>query len=617
MALPEDLFSEIQDFSNPNEFPSLSHNQFQTPFYIDENFDSFEHNSGSNERASSIGSYSDNASVNSSAEPNGSGAESSPQIKSEIMSSPLRSDPLPFPNHLIKSEPQDNLMAQKVFNNNNNNNNHHAVSMPSKTNQLRMELLHKPRLSHGVWERVEDQKSLRVSTRGKLLRLLIYANEDIFVCNGSEQTPYFLSLWTVDPRISEPVYSQQNFQIESQHSLNPHTLQVELRLTQTKSSLQFYGEVQNREKTKIWSGQSFTFITHNSGSKKKPKKEEKEGPAVPKQKKQTKTQQKCQEPKQEQQKLQQIQYQQQEEQQKLQQSQYQPLPKPQEHLIGQSDDFIPKKKRPATEKEEDQEYDIIDKNLRVNGIVKAFSFQQWSDLRLKTDVVEIIDAMEIVSQLHGKKYKWKPDQVEKYNLNPDLGENQTIGLIAQEVRAVLPDVVDEDPETGILSIQYIQILPVLIEAFNQFVIKSQREKEETKKELEHIQNQISEISHALYDSPRNNENLPKTLQRIRELSQNSRPVFNPTTNLQCFSIDIWKVSTAINSALLLFAVVLAFVGIILLIESLQSSQDFLGNGFALLLFSAILFAISGCGLFSTFCLCRPQRGKLPSLGTLP
>lgn len=35
-------------------------------------------------------------------------------------------------------------------------------------------------------------------------------------------------------------------------------------------------------------------------------------------------------------------------------------------------------------------------------------FLQFSDLRLKTDIQDIVDAVDIVSKLSGKTYEWKP-----------------------------------------------------------------------------------------------------------------------------------------------------------------------------------------------------------------
>ncbi len=55
---------------------------------------------------------------------------------------------------------------------------------------------------------------------------------------------------------------------------------------------------------------------------------------------------------------------------------------------------------------------------------------QYSDVRLKTDIEDIVDAISIISKLEGKRYTWKKD-------NPKVsgkGGEKAIGLIAQEVK---------------------------------------------------------------------------------------------------------------------------------------------------------------------------------------
>ena len=78
----------------------------------------------------------------------------------------------------------------------------------------------------------------------------------------------------------------------------------------------------------------------------------------------------------------------------------------------------------------------IESNLDVFGAVKAQAFYQFSDLRLKTNVMDIVDAIDIVTRLQGKRYEWKDQQ----NENTASGGPRVIGLIAQEVQKVLPEV---------------------------------------------------------------------------------------------------------------------------------------------------------------------------------
>ena len=87
----------------------------------------------------------------------------------------------------------------------------------------------------------------------------------------------------------------------------------------------------------------------------------------------------------------------------------------------------------------------------------------YSDERLKTNVNTINDALSIVGKLRGVSFDWK-----------ETGKH-SIGVIAQEVEAVLPEVVqtnnDVDPETGktteVKSVDYGKMVGVLINAVNE------------------------------------------------------------------------------------------------------------------------------------------------------
>jgi hypothetical protein len=91
-----------------------------------------------------------------------------------------------------------------------------------------------------------------------------------------------------------------------------------------------------------------------------------------------------------------------------------------------------------------------------------------SDLRLKNIHSQITGGLSSICQLNPVKYSWKNDE-----------ENtQYIGLIAQEVEAVIPDVVSED-DNGYKGIVYTELIPVLISAIQELkaeieTLKSQK-----------------------------------------------------------------------------------------------------------------------------------------------
>jgi len=75
-----------------------------------------------------------------------------------------------------------------------------------------------------------------------------------------------------------------------------------------------------------------------------------------------------------------------------------------------------------------------DGDFHADGDVIAYSTTTPSDIRLKTDVETIESASEKVSKLRGVEYTWSKGK---------LAGQREIGLIAQEVEAVVPEVVKE------------------------------------------------------------------------------------------------------------------------------------------------------------------------------
>ena len=92
-----------------------------------------------------------------------------------------------------------------------------------------------------------------------------------------------------------------------------------------------------------------------------------------------------------------------------------------------------------------------------SGTVNAANFNSTSDATLKTNVETLSGSLDAVKAMRGVSFDW----IE--NGNPE------IGVIAQEVEEVLPELVNTNDE-GIKSVKYGNIVAVLIEA-----IKEQQE----------------------------------------------------------------------------------------------------------------------------------------------
>ena len=87
--------------------------------------------------------------------------------------------------------------------------------------------------------------------------------------------------------------------------------------------------------------------------------------------------------------------------------------------------------------------------LDINGEARSLGFVYESDIRLKKDVRTISGALDKVLALRGVNFTWKE------NGKP------SVGLIAQEVEKVFPELVSGDDEKGV---QYGNLVAPLIEA---------------------------------------------------------------------------------------------------------------------------------------------------------
>lgn len=90
------------------------------------------------------------------------------------------------------------------------------------------------------------------------------------------------------------------------------------------------------------------------------------------------------------------------------------------------------------------------------GVVTAPNFVSSSDARLKSEVETIADALALVCALRGVRFT--------------MGGTRQIGVIAQEVDPILPEVVHEDLR-GQLSIAYGNITGLLIEAVKELTAR--------------------------------------------------------------------------------------------------------------------------------------------------
>jgi hypothetical protein len=119
----------------------------------------------------------------------------------------------------------------------------------------------------------------------------------------------------------------------------------------------------------------------------------------------------------------------------------------------------------------------VNGSLIVNGNITALS-----DSRVKTNIMDLDYGLAAVLQLSAKKYEY--DRENKFNLNLEKGTQ--IGLIAQEVEAIIPEIVSSDLQltnaqgqlSNMKGIDYVELIPVLIKAIQeqQVLIEKQNAK---------------------------------------------------------------------------------------------------------------------------------------------
>jgi hypothetical protein len=95
----------------------------------------------------------------------------------------------------------------------------------------------------------------------------------------------------------------------------------------------------------------------------------------------------------------------------------------------------------------------------TNGVYLTAGGTSWtanSDIRLKNVISPIDSAVDKLTTLNPVIFSWKSDDTNKEN----------IGLIAQDVKEVLPQVIDTN-EDGFLGVRYVELIPVLVKAIQE------------------------------------------------------------------------------------------------------------------------------------------------------
>jgi hypothetical protein len=128
-------------------------------------------------------------------------------------------------------------------------------------------------------------------------------------------------------------------------------------------------------------------------------------------------------------------------------------------------------------------------NLDVTGDIRAtLNITAFSDVREKTNIAQITGAVDMLKAIRGVRFDWK-DAYKKKNTTKMTAKNgrldaRHIGVIAQEVEKVLPELISEDKD-GRKNMAYGNLTAVLVEA-----VKEQSEQiEDLKERIKKLENE--------------------------------------------------------------------------------------------------------------------------------
>ena len=101
--------------------------------------------------------------------------------------------------------------------------------------------------------------------------------------------------------------------------------------------------------------------------------------------------------------------------------------------------------------------------LHVAGDILADNFPTPSDARLKTNVEPLTNVLDKLDQVHGVSFQWNA----VYDSPRRTTEDRDIGVIAQEVEEVFPELITVWGEEGYRAIDYGRLTAVLVEAIKE------------------------------------------------------------------------------------------------------------------------------------------------------
>lgn len=169
-------------------------------------------------------------------------------------------------------------------------------------------------------------------------------------------------------------------------------------------------------------------------------------------------------------------------------------------------------------------------NRRV--YVKAYQvwsiwYSNYSDERIKKNITNLKSSLEKIKMLRGVSYNLNEDNFNNLSerAKSDIN-NESIGFIAQEVEKVFPQLVTKSDTDGIYGVNYVSLIPVIVEAMKEqqnqidslkkVISKTKTSKKSTTTEIDEYETDIKDNK---------NSNL------LASLDQNAPNPFNQSTQI--------------------------------------------------------------------------------------
>ena len=101
---------------------------------------------------------------------------------------------------------------------------------------------------------------------------------------------------------------------------------------------------------------------------------------------------------------------------------------------------------------------LSNSNITNGGTITSTDFNTTSDMTLKDNINVVQNPLDIINALSGYTFNWKSDGKE------------AVGVLAQEVEKVLPQLVNTNAE-GFKAVSYDSLVPILLEAIKELAAK--------------------------------------------------------------------------------------------------------------------------------------------------